>query len=105
MDRRVHSGSVARTKRQAEEADVANLGDLKSEIVASLMDSYGDHRKRKASDAEQSSPSPPTNRCPSTSLSSMCQPFRAQSGAVVRPGGFGREAVAGSRSDCTGVYG
>ena len=58
--------------QEAAEADVAKLGNLKSEIGASLMDSYGDHRKRKASDAEQSSPSPPTNRCPSTSSSSMC---------------------------------
>ena len=77
------------TSQEAAEADVAKLGDLKSEIVASLMDSCGDHRKRKASDAEQSSPSPPTmnesQSVPITSLSSMCQPFRAQSGAVVRP--------------------
>ena len=73
------------TSQEAAEADVAKLGDLKSEIVASLMDSCGDHRKRKASDAEQSSPSPTTNRCPSTMFKFLCQPFRAQSGAVVRP--------------------
>jgi len=75
---------VDAASQEAAEADVAKLGDLKSEIVASLMDSCGDHRKRKASDAEQSSPSPTTNRCPSTSSSSGASPS-ARRAALVRP--------------------
>ena len=70
--------------QEAAEADLTKLGDLKSEIVASLMDSCGDHRKRKASDAEQSSSSPTTNRCPSTSSSSGASPS-ARRAALVRP--------------------
>ena len=70
--------------QEAAEADVAKLGDLTSEIVASLMDSCGDHLKRKASDAEQSSPSPTTNQCPSTISSSGASPS-ARRAALVRP--------------------